>query len=504
MAGEDDREDSPQDPQEWIRDAVRRMFDGDQGFDPEELARAAGFTGDASQLQSMVEQFASGLTGAMNNSEQTARNHAVKVAAEGSKSIDPVRAETLSGLLGTAALWLNDVTDMAEPGGRPLLMTRQDWSRATLPVWQEMAEPVSEALARAIAQLIEEQAPEEVKGVLGGSPVLTTMTTSLFRLQLAQVVGGLAREVLSAGDIGIPLMQASDEHDVRAGLVAQNIDEFAEGLSVSAEEVDLYVAIRELAHQRLFRHARWLRLHVMSLVGDFARGIQIDGDKLMDFAESINPSNPEEISRILSSGALLPERTEAQDRALVRLETMLALIEGWVDHVTRSASSRLPNADKIAEAIRRRRATGGPAEHAFKTLVGLELRPRRLREASAMWDALLERDGQEGRDELWGHPDRLPTEDDLDSPESFLNRDAQPETDSDVDRFLEELFNDPAASAEAPREDAPGDLPPSDENTNEKLSDSSPPDSSPPDSSPPVEDDPGVDGPDDGDTPPAK
>lgn len=464
MSGEGDRDDSLPDPNEWIRDAVRRMFEGDQGFDPEEFARAAGFTGDASQLQAMVEQFASGLTGAMSNSEQTARNHAVKVAAEGAQSIDPARAENLAGLLSTAALWLNDVTDMAEPGGRPLLMTRQDWSRATLPVWQEMAEPVSDALARAIAQLIEEQAPEEVKGVLGGSPVLTTMTTSLFRLQLAQVVGGLAREVLSAGDIGIPLMQASDEHDVRAGLVPQNVDVFAEGLGVTADEVDLYVAIRELAHQRLFRHARWLRLHVMSLVGDFARGIHIDGEKLMDFAESINPSNPEEISKILSSGALLPERTEAQERALVRLETMLALIEGWVDHVTRSASSRLPNADKIAEAIRRRRATGGPAEHAFKTLVGLELRPRRLREASTMWDSLLERYGQEARDELWSHPDRLPTEDDLDAPVNFLNTlGVAPETDTDVDRFLDELFSDHTGDDQSPGEQGPGDGDPGDE-----------------------------------------
>ena len=465
MASDDARDDGTPDPNEWIRDAIRRMFEGDQGFDPEELAKAAGFTGDVSQLQGMVEQFATGLTGAMNNSEATARNHAVSVAADGARSVDPHRAERIAGLLSTAALWLNDVTDMAEPGGRPLLMTRQDWARATLPVWQEMSEPVSDALARAISELIQDQAPEEVKGVLGGSPILTTMTTSLFRLQLAGVVGRLSKEVISGGDIGIPLMQGSDDHDVRAGLLPQNIDQFAEGLGVDGEGVDLYVAIRELAHQRLFRHARWLRLHVLSLVGDFARGIQIDGEKLMDLAESITPSNPEEISRILSSGALLPERTEIQERALVRLETMLALIEGWVDHITRQASRRLPDADKIAEAIRRRRATGGPAEQAFKTLVGLELRPRRLREATALWDALAERYGAEQRDALWNHPDSLPTEDDLDNPETFLATLGVPEdSDTDVDRFLEQLFSGETPGPEAPGEpdDSPGDEPDTD------------------------------------------
>lgn len=443
MADNDDEASERPDPNEWIRDAVRRMFDGDQGFDPEELARAAGFTGDPSQLQGMVEQFATGLTGAMQNSGTASRDHAVKVASDGAKSVDPARANALAQLLSTAAMWLNDVTDIAEPGGTPLLMTRQDWARATLPIWQEMSDPVSEALSRAITGVIEEQAPEEVKGVLAGSPVLTQMTSSLFRMQLAQVVGSLSKEVLSGGDIGIPLMQGGDEHDVRAGLVPQNIDSFADGLGVAPEEVDLYVAIRELAHQRLFRHARWLRLHVMSLVGDFARGIHIDGERLMDLAESITPSNPEEISRILSSGALLPERTEAQERALIRLETMLALIEGWVDHITAQATSRLPNSEKIAEAMRRRRATGGPAEQAFKTLVGLELRPRRLRESSAIWAQILDAHSAEVRDGLWSYPDNLPTEDDFDDPAGFVGRIGQaPESDSDVDKFLEDVFGE--------------------------------------------------------------
>ena len=443
MADNDDEASERPDPNEWIRDAVRRMFDGDQGFDPDELARAAGFTGDPSQLQGMVEQFATGLTGAMQNSGTASRDHAVRVASDGAKSVDPARANTLAQLLSTAAMWLNDVTDIAEPGGTPLLTTRQDWARATLPIWQEMSDPVSEALSRAITGVIEEQAPEEVKGVLAGSPVLTQMTSSLFRMQLAQVVGSLSKEVLSGGDIGIPLIQGGDEHDVRAGLVPQNIDSFADGLGVAPEEVDLYVAIRELAHQRLFRHARWLRLHVMSLVGDFARGIHIDGERLMDLAESITPSNPEEISRILSSGALLPERTDAQERALIRLETMLALIEGWVDHITAQATSRLPNSEKIAEAMRRRRATGGPAEQAFKTLVGLELRPRRLRESSAIWAQILDAHSAEVRDGLWSYPDNLPTEDDFDDPAGFVGRIGQaPESDSDVDKFLEDVFGE--------------------------------------------------------------
>lgn len=444
-------------PEEWLREALRRMLEGSEGIDPMELARAAGFEGDPEELLKMVTQATQGMGQALLGGEKAAVDHAVSIARSGALDIAPDRAEHLTGLINLAGLWLGEVTTMAPPESTPTILGRPDWARATLPVWQEMAEPVSDALARALGDLMAEHAPEEMAELLSQSrPMLTTLATSLFRLQLAQVVGNLSREVLTAGEIGIPMLPARSEGDVAAGVLAQNVDEFAEGLGVARDEVDLYVIVRELAHQRLFRHARWLRAHVMALIGDYARGMRIDGDRLMELAEDIDPTKPEEIQRLLSSGALLPERTEAQQRALERLETMLALIDGWVDHVTTRATTRLPKADSVAEAIRRRRATGGPAEHAFKTLVGLELRPRRLREASALWSQIADQLGPDGRDELWSHPDVLPTEEDLTNPANFLQRLAGSTTDQDaVDRFLDDVFGDDSPAEPDPDSPAP-------------------------------------------------
>jgi putative hydrolase len=109
--------------------------------------------------------------------------------------------------------------------------------------------------------------------------------------------------------------------------------------------------------------------------------------------------------------------------ALRRLETLLALVEGWVDTVVAAAATdRLPGHSALAETMRRRRASGGPAEQTFATLVGLELRPRRLREATALWAALTAHRGSDARDALWVHPDLLPSADDLDDPTSFAER----------------------------------------------------------------------------------
>ena len=93
-----------------------------------------------------------------------------------------------------------------------------------------------------------------------------------------------------------------------------------------------------------------------------------------------------------------------------RLETALALVEGWVDEVTATAAlPHLPHAVALREMIRRRRAAGGPAEQTFATLVGLELRPRRSRDAAALWAQIARDGGTTARDAVWDHPDLLPT-----------------------------------------------------------------------------------------------
>lgn len=122
---------------------------------------------------------------------------------------------------------------------------------------------------------------------------------------------------------------------------------------------------------------------------------------------------------------------------------MLALIEGWVDVVTEEATKLLPKSAAIAEAVRRRRATGGPAEKTFGTLIGLELRPRRLREAAQMWRTLGSAVGSEKRDSLWNHPDLTPRSEDIDDPQRLIAKlsGSSSETDS-FDQELRDLLGE--------------------------------------------------------------
>src|SRR5690606_24674105 len=83
------------------------------------------------------------------------------------------------------------------------------------------------------------------------------------------------------------------------------------------------------------------------------------------------------------------------------------------------------------------------AEDAFAALVGLQLRPRRLRDAAALWGSLRARKGADVRDGVWAHPDLLPDATDLDDPLGFRS-DAEVDVDSEeFDAALAELLDNP-------------------------------------------------------------
>ena len=444
-----------------FREMLRRFLAGEGELDPAKLAGAAGLPTDPLMVARLMGQLQKAMNASGDGVDwQLAKDESGRIAAQGSIRSSSTDLEQLRQALNVAALWLDEATSITQLTSEPTLITRADWARLTLPVWTQLAEPVATSISDSLTSVLDQQVPEELKGMVANAGhMMRSLGGTLFSLQLGHVVGQLAAEVVSGGDIGIPLLPGRDDTDVQAALIPQNLAAFGEGLDIPADQVQLYLAVRELAHARLFRHSRWLRQHLISAITDYARGISIDTERLESLAADFDPANPESLREALTSGALIPPKTEAQVAALGRLETTLALIEGWVDVVTAQATSRLPKADAVAETVRRRRASGGPAESAFSTLVGLELRPRRLREAAAFWQSITDAVGAEGRDGLWAHPDLLPGSDDIDDPArviAVLQGGATAEPDA-LDLALSDLLADD--SGDRPIEGAPGDAP---------------------------------------------
>jgi putative hydrolase len=355
------------------------------------------------------------------------------VAQEPDPSPTSRQGTEVADALRLADHWLDSTTALPSGVRATAAWSRAEWVEQTIAVWQRLVEPVAEHVVSAMGSALPAEAQAMAGPLLG---MLGQAGGAMFGSQVGQALGGLAGEVLTASDIGLPLGPEGT-----AALVPANVATFAEGLDVSAEDVLLYLALREAAHQRLFAHVPWLRAHLLAAVEDYGRGTTIDVSGIESKMRDIDPTDPSSIQEALEGGLFEPEKTPAQQAALSRLETALALVEGWVDEVVGQATeTRMPAAARMQEAVRRRRAAGGPAESTFAALVGLELRPRRLRDASALWGSLRSREGQDARDAVWAHPDLLPTASDLDDPLGF-GEDRAPAADTAGGALSDEDFD---------------------------------------------------------------
>ena len=406
-----------------------------------------GPMGDPNQFADALRQFADLLSwqgGPVNwDLAKNVARHAI--VAAGDPSVLEAQRREVTEAVRLADLWLDEATTFPSGIRKIEAWSRSEWLEATFPIWAKLCDPIAAKGVEAMSGMLNidpaqlgEDVPEEMRqalGALGGgagglaglaglSAMLRQIGGAMIGSQTGTAVGELAREVVGSSDIGLPLGPEGV-----AALLPAGVAQFGQGLSVDAGEVRLFLALREAAHQRLFAHVPWLRGNLLGAVEQYASGITVDMARLQEAIPDVDITNPEALRDALAGeGLFRPEDTPAQKAALVRLETALALVEGWVATVVSAAASgRLIHADALAEAIRRRRATGGPAERTFATLVGLELRPRRLREAATIWQGLTQARGVDGRDALWSHPDLLPAAEDLENPDAFVH--GQPELD---------------------------------------------------------------------------
>ncbi|MBO0839230.1 MAG: zinc-dependent metalloprotease [Sciscionella sp.] len=379
---------------------------------------------DVNQLGQMLSQLGQMLSSAGSSSGPVnydlAKQLAVQQLTNAAGLAGADSANAVVDAMHLAELWLDAATTLPAGASTVRAWSARDWVEHTIDTWQRLCDPV----ARRISGAWVEALPAEARAAAG--PLLSMvgqMGGMAFGSQLGNALAQLGSEVLTSTDIGLPLGKEGT-----AALLPANIEKFTSGLERPASEVLVFIAAREAAHQRLFSHVPWLRQRLLATVEEFAHGITVDTSSLEQLASQVDPSNPASIEQLMSSSALEPKTSPAQKAALTRLETLLALVEGWVDVVVADAvGERLPGSNALRETLRRRRASGGPAEQTFATLVGLELRPRRLRAAAALWKLVGERHGLQVRDGVWAHPDLVPTADDLDNPTDFVDRlDEQP------------------------------------------------------------------------------
>ena len=411
-----------------FQEFLKKFFSSSQNFNPEDLANQAGLPIDPANLGMIMEQLQRAIAGQGEGINwKLVETQAKKELNSQKVELSDQLEQSFKQAFNTASLWLDEVTSIGQFEYNPLMLTRQGWVLESLGLFKEIAEPVATKLAEALAENLKESLPEELSQLAGpASNILKTAGGSLFAMQFGQSLGQLANQSLSGGEIGIPI---SD----RPSLCVKNVEEFAQGLGLDPQEVLIYLAVRELALQRLFTQSSWLKDRVINQILEYSQGISIDTDKINSLAEDLDLTNPVEIQKAISTGAFINEPTESQKTAQDRIRVSLALIEGWVDAVTEKATERLPSRIALSESILRRRVSDNPSQKLFGTLIGLQLEPKMLRETSAMFRAVQKELSVETRDEIWLHPDQLPSEEEIQNPELLIKRLSEDKDDFDAE-----------------------------------------------------------------------
>lgn len=343
------------------------------------------------------------------------------VSAQGSALVGTNDAALIREAMEIADLWLNDATVFPANSNEKRVISRADWVDSTIKGWQSTVEPLAVGLAQAMTTIVEQaELPENSLPITQIAGMLRTFIGTMIATQLGQVIGGLAATVTGAHDVGLPLLEPA-----RPALIPENVAQWGADIGVVDSEVRIFHALREGAVARLFDNNPWLVEYLRTSIADYGKGIRIDVEAMQRQAEDaiesgqIDPNNPETFSIALNQGLFTPEESPEQIAALTKLETALALIDGWADDVTTlAAADRLPSLNALRETLRRRRATSSPAQQLFSSLFGLEVSPRMAREASSFWSQIRELRDLEARDRIWSGI--LPTHEELMTPEDYL------------------------------------------------------------------------------------
>ena len=348
-----------------------------------------------------------------------------------------------------ANTWIDSQTQFpVTAANADVAWSRKDWIDHSVAGWQKLVEPLAQGMVEALGKVLKEMGPQmidpqEVEGVdlsaLGGMgalgangemnflPIMRNFMGQLIATQLGTSIGTLAIGLTGSQDAAIPLFEKSGAH-----LIPQNIALWGEGLEIPEQEIAIYIALREVAAQRLFSHTPWLAGYIRELISSYGAGITVDIESIQRQAESamssgeLDITNPDSITLAINQGMFQPEQSSAQSAALAKLETTFALIEGWIDHITYlAAQDRLPSFAALQESYRRTRIESAPTQQLFAMLLGLQISPRLTRECSHFWNEIYEiSGGQDGgieiRDHRWEDSALLPTAADLADPAKFL------------------------------------------------------------------------------------
>ena len=171
-----------------------------------------------------------------------------------------------------------------------------------------------------------------------------------------------------------------------------------------------------------------VRARLDSLLLDYVSAFETDPEALENRMGDLDPSSLESMQGLQQlmgdPEVVLGAVQSARQRELLpRLDALVTVIEGYVDHVMdRIGGSLLSSYEMVTEAVRRRRVEASSSDRFVERLFGLELSQDRYDRGERFIEGVVERAGESSLEQLWDDEAHLPTPAEIDAPGLWLAR----------------------------------------------------------------------------------
>lgn len=352
---------------------------------------------------------------------EIARQLATWAATEGESETnpDPVSRVRLEELLRVAEMHVTDATDLAS-SGRMLAVRavgRSGWAAETLEAWKPLFEQLAGAMAGSTPSEPESGATDPMSKLFSNLPQM--LGPLLLGMQAGSMVGQLASRAM--GQYDLPMSRPPADELL---MVPATIDSFAEEWSLDADDVRMWVCLREVTNHAVISRPH-VRARLDQMILAYAGAWQPDPHALEERLAGFDPTDIAALqSTFADPTALLGEmQTEDQRRLQVPLRALLVAISGYVDHVMDTVGRRLIGSySPLTEALRRRRLEDDTGQQLLGQLFGVSLDAGAYEEGQAFVAGILERAGDAGLRRLWHSDQELPTPAELAAPGLWLAR----------------------------------------------------------------------------------
>ncbi len=355
-----------------------------------------------------------------------ARQTAMWLASDGQPepNVDPLERIRLEELVRVADLHVSQQTGLntSIAGGvlSVLPVTRRDWALHSIEAYRPFLERLATSLSSAAADA--EAGPDATVQLLGDLGKL--LGPVLLGMQSGFMVGHLARRALGQYDLPLPRLAAD-----QLLVVPANIDAFAEQWSMEPDDLRMWVCLQEVTHHAVLGRPH-VRARLEELINEYVSRFEVDPAALEASLGDIDPTDMAGLQAVLGNPETLlgAVRSAGQQETLGRIETLTAVIEGYVDHVLDTAGRGIISSyGQITEALRRRRVEADDGERFAGRLLGLELNRGQYERGATFVRGVAERAGDDGLARLWHSERELPTPAELDAPGLWLARIDLPE-----------------------------------------------------------------------------